>query len=251
MRERGLPRKLLPIAGGLRAALVARELLARAREADLHGQVAVVTGGTRGLGLAIARELADEGCRLAICARDPGELQRAGEELRRRGAEVLAVECDVGDKADFDRMIAAVGSAYGRIDLLVCNAGVIQVGQLESMELGDFRQAMDIMYWGALYPILAALPGMRTRGQGRIAVVTSIGGKISTNSTCVCGDDKQSKPTCRQPVTGRSPWRPSPFASRWKPLPVPVVWLRNAVLVRYVRYRWAAWWAARNSAGVW
>jgi NAD(P)-dependent dehydrogenase (short-subunit alcohol dehydrogenase family) len=92
---------------------------------------------------------------------------------------VLAVRCDVADKADVERMVAAAREAFGRIDLLVCNAGVIQVGQMQSMELEDFRQAMDIMYWGVLYPILAVLPEMRERRQGRIAVISSIGGKIS------------------------------------------------------------------------
>src|ERR687898_1667629 len=179
MDRETLRRRLVPVVGGLGVVLATREVLARAREVDLRGQVALVTGATRGLGLALARELADEGCRLAICARDEAELQRAGEELGRSGAEVLAVRCDVGDKDDVDRLVAAVEANYGRIDLLVCNAGVIQVGQLESMELADFRQAMDIMYWGALYPILAALPGMRARRTGRIAVITSIGGKVS------------------------------------------------------------------------
>lgn len=174
-----LSRKVAPIAGGIGAVLAAREVLARAREADLRGQVALVTGGCRGLGLAIARELADEGCRLAICARDEVELQRAHHELEQRGAEVFAGRCDVADKADVDRLVAEVLETYGRIDLLVCNAGVIQVGQFNSMELQDFQQSMDIMYWGVLYSILAALPGMRERQQGRIAVVTSIGGKIS------------------------------------------------------------------------
>lgn len=179
MDRKSLSTRLLPVAGGIGAALAAREVLGRAREVDLTGQVALITGGSRGLGLALARELADQGCRVAICARDEAELLRAGEELERRGAEVLAVRCDVGDKDDVDRMVAAVEEAFGRIDVLICNAGVMQVGQLDSMELEDFRQAMDIMYWGVLYPVLAALPGMRARKQGRIAVITSIGGKIS------------------------------------------------------------------------
>ncbi len=179
MKRKPLLKRLLPVAGGVGAGLVMREAISYAREADLHGQVALITGGSRGLGLALARELADEGCRLAICARDEDELTRAGEELEQRGAEVLAIRCDVGDKADVDRMVAAVEEAFGQIDVLICNAGVLQAGQLDSMEIEDFRQAMDIMYWGVLYPVLAALPSMKARKQGRIAVITSIGGKIS------------------------------------------------------------------------
>lgn len=170
---------IVPIAGGIGAAVALRRSFARAREADLTGDVALVTGGSRGLGLAMARELADQGCRLVICARDRAELQRAGEDLEQRGVEVLAVECDVAAKDDVDRMVAEARRAFGRIDLLVCNAGVIQIGAYHSMELEDFRQSMDIMYWGVLYPILAVLPEMRERRSGRIAVVSSIGGKVA------------------------------------------------------------------------
>jgi len=170
---------LFSVAGSAGALLALREAMARIGEADLRRQVALVTGGSRGLGLAIARELAGQGCRLVICARDAAELERAGEELRQRGAEVLAIRCDVADREDVGRMVAAAREAFGQVDLLVCNAGVIQVGQVHSMELEDFRQAMDIMYWGVLYPILEVVPEMRARRRGRIAVVTSIGGKVS------------------------------------------------------------------------
>lgn len=179
MSRKSLSKRLLPIAGGIGAALAVREVVGSAREVDLNGQVALITGGSRGLGLALARELADQGCRLAICARDEAELLRAGEDLERHGAQVIAVRCDVADKADVDRMIAVVEAEFGRIDILICNAGVMQVGQVDSMELEDFRQAMDIMYWGVLHPILAALPAMRARKEGRIAVITSIAGKVS------------------------------------------------------------------------
>jgi NAD(P)-dependent dehydrogenase (short-subunit alcohol dehydrogenase family) len=139
--------------GGALAALAARETIARMRTPDLTGQVALITGGSRGLGLALARELADEGCRLAICARDGAELERAVADLRDRSVEVVAVRCDVADKTDVDRMITEMQATYGRVDLLFTVAGVIQVGQLASMELEDFRQAMDIMFWGTLYPM--------------------------------------------------------------------------------------------------
>lgn len=179
MSRKPLSKRLLPVVGGIGAALAVREAIGSAREADLHGQVVLITGGSRGLGLALARELADQGCRLAICARDEAELMHAGKELERRGAEVLAVRCDVADQTDVGRMVAAVEEAFGQVDVLICNAGVMQVGQVTSMELEDFRQAMDIMYWGVLYPILAVLPAMRARKRGRIAVITSIAGKIS------------------------------------------------------------------------
>jgi NAD(P)-dependent dehydrogenase (short-subunit alcohol dehydrogenase family) len=172
-------RRLAPIAGGIGAALAVRALARRELQADLTGQVALVTGGSRGLGLAMARELVDAGCRVAICARDKAELERARADLALRGGTVLAIACDVADRADVDRMVAEVRETLGPIDVLIANAGVIQVGQVKSAELEDFEMAMDIMYWGVLYPVLAVLPEMRARESGRIGIVSSIGGKVS------------------------------------------------------------------------
>ena len=167
------------VAAGIGFALGVREVIARANEADLRGQVALVTGSSTGLGLLMARELAAEGCRLVICARSGDKLDEARKDLEARGAEVLAVPCDVADQDQVDRMVEQAIAHFGRIDVLICNAGVIQVGQYRSMERDDFQQAMDIMFFGTLHPILATVPHMRERGSGRIALVTSIGGKIS------------------------------------------------------------------------
>lgn len=151
----------------------------RLREQSLAGEVALVTGGSRGLGLLIARELADEGCRLAICARDEVELQRARKELADRGAEVIAVRCDVADERDVRSMIERVRETYGRIDLLVNNAGIIQVGPIETMTREDFERTMAVNFWGTVHTTLAVLPEMRERGRGRICNITSIGGKVA------------------------------------------------------------------------
>lgn len=151
----------------------------RGRPESLAGLVVVITGGSRGLGLVMAREYAARGCRLVICARDEAELERAREDLLGRGAEVLAIPCDVGDRDDVLRLIAAAIEGYGRIDILVNNAGVIQVAPIENLDLDDYEHAMRTMYWGVVYPTLAVLPSMRARGDGRIVNVTSIGGKVS------------------------------------------------------------------------
>lgn len=146
---------------------------------DFRDKVAVVTGGSRGLGLVLARQLAEAGARLAICARDAAELERARTELAARGAEVLAEPCDVTDRAQADAFIAAVAGHFGRIDVLINNAGVIEVGPLEEMTLADFEEAMATHFWGPLYLTLAALPGMRRRRAGRIVNITSIGGRLA------------------------------------------------------------------------
>ena len=169
--------KILLVAAAL--GLAGRPLLQRLRMADLHGQVALITGGSRGLGLLLARELAREGCRLAICARDQQELDRARLDLQQRGAEVLTAPCDVADRAQVERFVDQAIRRFGRVDVLVNNAGVIQVGPVHSMTLADYEEAMGIMFWGTVYPTLAVLPGMLERRQGRIVNITSIGGTVS------------------------------------------------------------------------
>jgi NAD(P)-dependent dehydrogenase (short-subunit alcohol dehydrogenase family) len=149
------------------------------RPETLKGQVVFITGGSRGLGFALAREFAREGCRIVICARDPQELRRAQLDLRRDGAEVLAIPCDVTKREQVEQVVYEVTQTYGRIDILVNNAGVMVVGPVHTMTLADFEEAMDVMYWGLLYTIWAVLPQMRQRQQGRIINITSIGGKVS------------------------------------------------------------------------
>ena len=142
---------------------------------DLRGKVAVVTGGSRGLGFAIADELAGKEARLVICARDAQRLERARMLLAARGADIHAVRCDVSDREQVERMIREVG----RVDVLVNNAGIIAVGPLETQRLEDFEETHAIMFWGVVYPTYAVLPQMLERGTGRIANITSIGGKVS------------------------------------------------------------------------
>jgi NAD(P)-dependent dehydrogenase (short-subunit alcohol dehydrogenase family) len=147
--------------------------------ASLRGQVALVTGGSRGLGLLMARELAELGCKVAICARDEEELARAQAEIEALGAEVLAVRCDVGDRAEVSRLLATVVARFGTLDVLINNAGVIQVGPLASLTMRDFEHAMASNFWGVVNVTLAALPIMRRQGYGRIATIDSIGGRVA------------------------------------------------------------------------
>jgi len=150
-------------------------------EADLRGAVALVTGGSRGLGLALSRELAQQGCRLAICARDESELEAARIDLQLQefGAEVLAIPCDISDQTQVAAMVETVTQNYGRIDILINNAGIIVVAPVETLTHADFERVMAVNFWGVLNPTLAVLPAMRARGSGRIVNITSIGGKIS------------------------------------------------------------------------
>lgn len=149
------------------------------RQTDLRGQVVVITGGTRGLGLALAREFGRQEARVVICARDEGELSRARSMLREHDVEALTLVCDVGNAEDVARMIAEATARCGRVDVLVNNAGVIMTGPLSAQSEENFREAMDIMFWGMYHATMAALPQMRARRAGHIVNITSIGGKVS------------------------------------------------------------------------
>ena len=147
--------------------------------ADMFGKVVLITGGSRGLGFAIAQEFAALGSRLVICARDAEELQRAETELRRAGADVLTVVCDVSQQDEVQNLVRRATERFGPIDVLVNNAGIISVGPIESQTIDDFREALDVMFWGQVHTVLAVLPEMQRRQRGWIANITSIGGKIS------------------------------------------------------------------------
>jgi len=138
-----------------------------------------ITGGSRGLGLLLARQFAEEGARLTLISRHSDELQAAESELMDTGARVLTLNCDVRDREQVRETIDASVKLHGSIDVLINNAGVIQVGPLETMELADFEAAMATHVWGPLYTMLAALPHMHRQGGGRIVNVSSIGGKIA------------------------------------------------------------------------
>jgi short-subunit dehydrogenase len=173
----GQPRLGWGIAGLLAGAYVVGRVRAL-RAQRLDDLVVLITGGSRGLGLLLAREFGRQRCKLAICARDPAELERARLGLAHRGFEVLASVCDVGEPAEVDRLIADVRARYGRIDIVVNNASVMHVGALASLDLDDFRQAMASNYWGTVHTCLAALPALR-ESRGRIVNICSIGGKVA------------------------------------------------------------------------
>ena len=158
-------------------------LLARSQSSSSYsykGKVALITGGSRGLGLLLARHLAAEGASVAICARDEEDLERARLDVQSHGAsDVMVVACDLRDRIEADRMVGEVLDRFGRIDVLINNASIITVAPLEEMTLDDFNDAMESNFWSGVYTTLATLPGMRLRKNGRIVNITSIGGKVA------------------------------------------------------------------------
>lgn len=161
------------------ASVIARKVIRRFYDYDFRHKVVLITGGSRGLGLVLAREFAKRGARLAICARDEKELQRARGDLESRHAEVFPIKCDITKRSEVDELMARVRDYNGRIDVLVNNAGTIEVGPLEVMTVEDFEKAMNTHFWGPVFTTLAVLPEMRRRQEGRIVNISSIGGKIS------------------------------------------------------------------------
>ena len=142
-------------------------------------RVVVITGGSRGLGLIMARELRKQGARLVLLARNEAELSRAAAQLDSTGRDVLAIACDVTERGHVQFAVEATLQQFGRIDVLINNAGVIQVGPIEHMAYGDYQHAMNVHFWGALHCIEAVLPHMRRRRFGRIINIASIGGLIA------------------------------------------------------------------------
>src|SRR5205823_10251415 len=168
------------IAGlGTLGGILAMSLVRRRSKYDLRGKTVLVTGGSRGLGLLLGREFAARGARIAISARDPEELARAAEQLRRTSAEVLALEADMTMREEAKNTIQKVRQQLGSLDVLVNNAGTITVGPVEVTTIDDYRSSINTHFWGPFFATMAVLPEMQRRREGRIVNISSIGGKIS------------------------------------------------------------------------
>jgi 3-oxoacyl-[acyl-carrier protein] reductase len=143
----------------------------------LKGKVAIVTGGTQGIGKATAMRLAQEGARVVIAARGRELLDSASAEIRAAGGEVAAVQVDVGKAADCERLVAEAVKAFGRIDILVNNAGTSSTGEFESATDAIWQADLDLKLFAAIRLCRLAIPQMKKHGAGRIINITNIGAK--------------------------------------------------------------------------
>jgi short-subunit dehydrogenase len=155
-----------------------RAITSRTRRYDFRNRVVVITGGSRGLGLVIARQLAAEGALLAICARDEEEVNRAAADLRSRGARVFSYICDVTKSDELSNFLTNSQYELGPVDVLLNVAGVIQVGPFETQTEADYEEALKVHFWAPLRAMEQVLPDMCARGGGRIVNISSIGGRI-------------------------------------------------------------------------
>src|SRR5438128_6756957 len=145
----------------------------------LHDKVVLITGGSRGLGLVLARHVCARGGKVALIARDPDELARAKADLAQRGGAVLTVQSDLLDAGQIESAVQKIIDRFGKIDVLINNAGIIEVCPLEHMTRGDFERAMRLHFWAPFELISQIVPEMRTWGGGRIVNISSIGGKLA------------------------------------------------------------------------
>ena len=143
----------------------------------LKGKVAIVTGGTQGIGKAAAVVLAREGASVVIAARGRELLDAVAAEIRAAGGQVAAVQADVGVKADCERLIAEALKAFGRIDILVNNAGTSATGEFESVTDEAWQADFDLKLFGAIRLARLAIPEMKKQKGGRIINITNIGAK--------------------------------------------------------------------------
>jgi NAD(P)-dependent dehydrogenase (short-subunit alcohol dehydrogenase family) len=143
--------------------------------------VALVLGGSRGLGLLLARELASRDHHVVLAARDGAEVDRAVEQVRRDAASdaVVGQTCDVRDRHAVGHLVGRVEHEVGPVEVLLVVAGIIQTGPIEDATLQQFDDAVETMAWGPINAAMTALPHLRRRGHGRIGIVTSIGGVVS------------------------------------------------------------------------
>lgn len=165
--------------GAVAARTLAVKLAERRNTISFRERNVLITGGSRGLGLVLARQLAAEGARVALCARDPVELEQAAAELRADGATVFTYACDLTQPEEIDELMASTRQTLGPIDVLINNAGVIQVGPANTMTEQDVQEALALHLWAPFRTIRAAAPEMAARGGGRIVNIASIGGEIS------------------------------------------------------------------------
>ena len=158
--------------------LVGIRLIAGIRRYELKDRVVLITGGSRGFGLVLARQLLEKGAKVAICSRTEEQLENARKELEALG-DVFAVTCDVTDESQVRQLVDKVISRFGQLDILINNAGTMQVGPQSVMTTTEYEEAMKVHFWAPLYTITACLPHFKARKEGKIINISSIGGKVA------------------------------------------------------------------------
>ena len=143
---------------------------------NLAGKIALVTGGSRGIGRAIAEALLEEGAKVAICGRSQGSLDAAVEELSAKG-EIAGAPCNMGRNEEVEALLAFVAERFGGLDVLVNNAGLGHFAPIHELTVEQWREVIDTNLSGVFYATKAAVPLMRKRGGGFILNIGSLAGR--------------------------------------------------------------------------
>ena len=178
-RNRTRPVELVPWAlAGAVAGVSASALTERRHATLLRGKAVLITGGSRGLGLRLAREFGSYGASVALCGRDGDRLDRAVAGLAGRGISAHGIRCDVSDPEQAEALVAKAAERLGGLDVVVNNAGVLRVGPRETMTTEDVEDAMAVMFWGP-YHVARAAWGRLSESKGSLVTITSIGGQLA------------------------------------------------------------------------
>lgn len=147
---------------------------------QLNGKVAVITGGGSGIGLALARQLGAEGCRLSLADIDASALERARSSLTTDGYEVITTIADVGKLDDVERFAATTVEEFGAVDVVVNNAGVIAWNPIDTLSIDDWRWVIDVNVWGVIHGVHTFLPILERQGtEAHLVNVSSVGGVLA------------------------------------------------------------------------
>jgi short-subunit dehydrogenase len=144
---------------------------------DVAGRVAVITGGSSGIGLACANQFAAAGCAVVLGARRGDRLDEAVRALRARGQRADALVTDVTSEADVARLVAHAQTVFGRLDIMMCNAGFGYYGTVEDTPAATMQRLMDVNFMGTFQGARAALPVFRAQARGHLIIVSSIVGQ--------------------------------------------------------------------------
>jgi NAD(P)-dependent dehydrogenase (short-subunit alcohol dehydrogenase family) len=164
---------------GIAGILVAKIISRTVNWFDLKGKVILVSGGTRGLGLSLARILARKKAVVAVCGRGITGMEQVSEEITSSGGRFMYLQCDITDSLQVGRMFDEIERKLGNVSAVINNAGIMAVGPVETMTREDYEAAMKVHFWGPLNIINRALPAMRRNKSGRIVNIISVGGLIS------------------------------------------------------------------------
>jgi short-subunit dehydrogenase len=176
--QNGVPLPVKIAAAGVAAAGLSY-VLSRYRRIDFSGKTVLISGASRGLGLELARRFAAERANVVLLARDQERLTEAAQELKRFGVEISTRQCDVTQREEARCAIRSAIDEFRAIDVLINNAGIIQVGPAENMNRDDYADALAVHFWAPLNLTAEVLPYMKGQGSGRIVNITSIGGKVA------------------------------------------------------------------------